>query len=202
MSGPPVPPSAAGLLPDAPPDSVPDAPPEAPPDALPDALLEHWTQRYAEPPTPAAIAADAAFVIVRVGPERFAVPMQVLDEVASVAAGIALPHVSALVLGLANVRGELLPLLDTGVLLGVAAGYRLGAANRTLVVRDQRGRRAGLPVDAVESVEALDAETFRSQGAAPAGSGPVRRVGVGEHQGRALTLIDVTPLLAAGFNHF
>lgn len=176
------------------PDHAGDAP-------LPAALLEHWTARYAQPLDQAGAAAADTFVIVRVGGERFAVPMQALDEVASVAAGIALPHVSALVLGLANVRGEVLPLLDTGALLGIGADYRLGAANRTLVVRDQRGRRAGLPVDAVESVEALAVQAFKAQGATAA-SAPVRRVGVGEHQGRALTLIDVSPLLASGFNHF
>ena len=179
-------------------DPAPFAPSTAP---LPAAELDHWTGRYAQALDPLESSTDRVFVIVRVAGERFALPMQALDEVASVATGIALPHVSALVLGLANVRGELLPLLDTGALLGISAGYRLGPANRTLVVRDRRGRRTGLPVDAVESVEALDPESFQPQAAAAAGA-PIRRVGVGEHKGRSLTLLDVGPLLAAGFSHF
>ncbi|WP_295447974.1 chemotaxis protein CheW [uncultured Thiodictyon sp.] len=168
---------------------------------LPAAELEHWTKRYAQTVDPLGDLTGSVFVIVRVAGERFALPMQALDEVASVTTGIALPHVSALVLGLANVRGELVPLLNTGALLGINSSYRLGAANRTLVVRDARSRRAGLPVDAVESVVALDADSFQAQGGV-ATNAPIRRIGVGEHKGRSLTLLDVSPLLAAGFNHF
>jgi len=172
---------------------------------LPAAELDHWTGRYAQALDPAESLTGRVFVIVRVAGERFALPMQVLDEVASATTGIGLPHVSALVLGLANVRGEIVPLLDTGALLGISGNYRLGPANRTLVVRDLRGRRTGLPVDAVESVELLDPNSFQAQAQAQAPAGttaPLRRVGVGEHQGRSLTLLDLGPLLAAGFNHF
>lgn len=167
---------------------------------LPEPEIEHWTGRYGESAA-SAQAAGAPFVLVRVGGERFAVALDDLDEVASVSTAIALPHVGALVLGLANIRGELLPLLDTATLLGVSTGYRLGSANRTLVVRDQRGRRAGLPVDRVEAVEELDAALFQPQpGADP--SELIRRTGLAEHRGAALVRIDLGPLRAGNFSHF
>jgi purine-binding chemotaxis protein CheW len=176
-----------------------DTPPSDPP-PLPGPEADYWTERYAQGGA-AAEHAGQSYVLVRLGGERFAVAMQDLDEVATVTTGIALPHLDPMVLGLANVRGELLPLLDTAALLGLNTAYRLGARNRTLVVRDQRGRRIGLPVDAVEAVEDLDPGAFQPRHAAPGGA-PVRRVGVGEHKGQSLSLLDVTPLRQASFSHF
>ena len=167
---------------------------------LADSVLDYWTGRYAQ-----AIGTEQTggrpFVVVSLGGERFAIPLADLDEVACIASGIALPHVSPLVLGLANVRGELLPLLDTAALLGVGGCYRLGVANRTLVVRDRRGRRTGLPVDGIESVEELNPNVFQTAGVGDA-IAPIRRGGVGEHRGLALSLLDVTPLREGSFSHF
>jgi chemotaxis signal transduction protein len=176
-----------------------DTPPSALP-PLPEPELDYWTERYAQGGAEVEHPGQA-YVLVRLSGERFAVAMQDLDEVATVTTGIALPHLDPRVLGLANVRGELLPLLDTAALLGLGTAYRLGGRNRTLVIRDQHGRRTGLPVDAVEAVEDLDPGTFQIRHGAPGGA-PVRRVGVGEHKGQSLSLLDVTPLRQASFSHF
>lgn len=178
-----------------------DPNPSAPDRAiLPDSELDFWTARYTQSLDDQGQSDGQVYVIARIGSERFAIPMQDLDEVASVTTGIALPHVSHRVLGLANIRGELLPLLDTGALLGISASHRLGAANRTLVVRDQDGRRTGLPVDAVESVETLDPNAFQPQSGRP--DALIRRLGLGEHEGHALSLLDVTPLRQGSISSF
>ena len=178
----------------------PPAPPQPADAALPESALDYWTGRYAQA-IGTAQTGGRPFVVVSLGGERFAIALDDLDEVACIASGIALPHVSPLVLGLANVRGELLPLLDTAALLGVGGGYRLGIANRTLVIRDRRGRRTGLPVDGIESVEELHPDAFQAAGAAEAAA-PIQRGGVGEHRGLALSRLDVTPLREGNFSHF
>lgn len=169
-------------------------------DTLPGSELDFWTARYAQPPQDDQSGLARAYLIARVGGERFAVPMADLDEVACVTTGVALPQGARTLLGLANVRGELLPLLDTAALLGVSAGLRLDGGNRTLVVRDVHGRRTGLPVETIESVVHLDPEDFQAQDE-PAPT-PVRRIAVGEHAGSGLSLIDVGPLREARFSHF
>jgi chemotaxis signal transduction protein len=169
-------------------------------DLLPESELARWTDRYAESAIESRVA-GVPFVLVRVGGEAFAVALEDLDEVACVSTGIAVPHVSALVLGLANIRGELLPLLDTGALLHVPARFRLDPANRTLVIRDQRGRRAGLPVEAVDAVEELDPQRFQGTGGGES-TALIRRRGVAEHRGKALTRIDLARLRMGSFSHF
>lgn len=165
------------------------------------AELAHWTELYARP---AAAETDPGepFLLFRLGEERFAVPMADLDEVASLAGGTALPHVGPLVQGLANLRGEILLLLDAGALLSAGARPRLGVENRTLVIRDRHGRRAGLMVDAIEGVESLDPSTFRLPSRDAGSESPVRRAGAGEHKGAALIRVDVGPLREAAFSGF
>jgi chemotaxis signal transduction protein len=136
-------------------------------------------------------------VIFRVGGERFAVPLADLDEVAQVEVGIGLSHASALVLGLANIRGEVVPMLDTAAALGTRGSHRLGTDNRTLVVRDARDRRTALPVDRIESIELLSPELFQVRDGGDEQS-PIRRIAIGEHAGGSLTLLDLGGLRRAG----
>jgi len=144
---------------------------------------------------------SGTFVLFRLGDERFAIALDDLDEVACVETGIALANVDPVVLGLANLRGELLPLLDTAALLGTRVDYRLGSNNRTLVVSDQQGRRSGLPVDRVDGVERLDAGLFQLRSTSSADA-PVRRAGIAEHAGSALSLLDVSGLRRGDMDHF
>jgi purine-binding chemotaxis protein CheW len=158
------------------------------------AMLRQWAEVYAQEPITAADATGNTCVIFRLGAERFAIGLDDLDEVAAIETGAAVAHVSPMVLGLANLRGELLPLLDTAAILGVETEYRLGGDNRTLIVRDRLGRRTGLPVDRVEAVERLDMGLFQLHGAPNGGGGPLRRAGVAEHEGGALSLLNVDDL--------
>jgi chemotaxis signal transduction protein len=111
--------------------------------------------------------------------------------------GIGLDHASPLVLGLVNIRGEIVPMLDTAAALGTRASHRLGPQNRSLVIRDTRDRRTALPVDQVESIEPLAPEAFEARGGDDTAA-LIRRVGIGEHAGGALTLLDVGGLRRAG----
>lgn len=102
--------------------------------------------------------ASSAFLF-RVGPEWLAIATAVLDEVADLRSIHSLPHRrSGVVLGLANVRGELLVCVSLAQLLGIEAGgagepqqhlrERRVAQRRLLVVRE-RGLRLAFPVDEV-----------------------------------------------------
>jgi chemotaxis signal transduction protein len=163
------------------------------------AELRHWAEQYARTDTELAdTGAGTAHVIFRVGGERFAVPLADLDEVAQVEVGIGLDHASPLVLGLVNIRGEIVPMLDTAAALGTRASQRLGPQNRSLVVRDARDRRTALPVDQVESIELLASALFQAQAGGDDGEAPIRRIGIGEHAGGSLTLLDVGGLRRTG----
>ncbi len=106
--------------------------------------------------------------LFRVGPEWLGLPTGVLDEVADLRAIHALPHRrNGVVLGVANVRGELIVCVSLAQLLGIeGAGAeadtreRRQALRRLLVVRE-RGLRLAFPVDEVHGALRYDEATLK-----------------------------------------
>src|SRR5271170_5539994 len=86
---------------------------------VPPGHLEGWTRHFAEPTEVEAKDTLSAFMF-RIGADWLAVPAGVADEVAESRAVHSVPHRSGIVLGLVNVRGELLVCVSLARLLGIA----------------------------------------------------------------------------------
>lgn len=84
---------------------------------------------------------------IRLGAEHYALDLEHVLEVVELGEVTPVPGAGATVIGLRNLRGEILPALDLSAMLGVAEG----TAQRRLVVVAEGDRRAGLAVD-----EAID----------------------------------------------
>lgn len=97
-------------------------------------------------------------MIFRVGTEWLALPASVFQEVAELGAIHSLPHRrSGLVLGLTNVRGELLICFSLANLLGGDEATqpkreKPGADRCRLLVVQREGRRAAFPADEVHGI--------------------------------------------------
>ncbi|MEO8161050.1 MAG: chemotaxis protein CheW [Arenimonas sp.] len=98
--------------------------------------------------------------LFRVGPEWLGIATGVLDEVADLRAIHSLPHRrSGVVLGLTNVRGELIVCASLSQLLGIEGSAEDGAtrgrrtALRRLLVVRERGLRLAFPVDEVHGTQ-------------------------------------------------
>ena len=85
-------------------------------------------------------------LLLPVGVECFAVPLELVREVVAAPLATPLPTAPATVQGLINLRGEIVPLLDT---LALATGPRGEAAGYGVVVESSHGLAAlaatGLP---------------------------------------------------------
>ncbi len=106
-------------------------------------------------------------VVFALGEERLALPMSAVREIVRPLPLVPVPRAPGFVLGLANLRGRVLPVLDLRRLVG-AAPREPDEATRVLVL-EWRGSRLGLVVDAVWRVleAAADAlETARGAAAA------------------------------------
>lgn len=91
-------------------------------------------------------------LILSVGEDRYAVPTASVREIAADLRCTALPGAPSWVLGVVNLRGEVVPLLDTATLLGLGA---MAAPSYAAVV-DLESGSAALAVDAVPAVAELD----------------------------------------------
>jgi purine-binding chemotaxis protein CheW len=87
-------------------------------------------------------------VRVRIGGEQYAFGVHEVLGVADVADVAPVPGAAAGVLGVSKVRGQILPVVDLGAILGVPGGRQAGR----LVITEQQGGRVGFAVDELQDV--------------------------------------------------
>lgn len=118
----------------------------------------------------ASVRGEHSAFVFRVGSEWLALSTEALDEVAGLRPIHSLPHRrNGVVLGLANVRGELIVCVSLAQLLGIellaegmhARGQSRVAVRRLLVARE-RGLRLAFPVDEVHGTQRYDTAELKS----------------------------------------
>jgi chemotaxis-related protein WspD len=157
---------------------------------LPPGYREEWTRRFAEVKT-AVAAKTESVVLFRVGGEAMALPTGVFQEVAErrLIRSLPLPRVP-FVLGLANVRGELLVCLSLEHLLGLPGTGSLAARRATydrLMIARRHGFRLAFPVDKVFGVHRFHPQEILK---APGNGGAVFTSGTIHWSGQAVGLLD------------
>jgi purine-binding chemotaxis protein CheW len=141
------------------------------------------------PPTPRAC-------LFALAGTRFAVDVRNAREVVLFEEITAVPRAPRHLVGVANLRGTVMPIVDVRELLGLPES-RPGRTLRTLVVRDG-AVQAALVVDTVLGLEPFEAVVPADSPTAPGMRGP-RPLMTGWIQGagEALPLLDVPKILAA-----
>jgi chemotaxis signal transduction protein len=97
-------------------------------------------------------------VRVRAGAEDYALPVDSVLEVAEFGQVTPVPGSPPEVLGVRNLRGQVLPVIDLAALLGLANDARL----ERIIVAGDGDRRAGLAVEAVLDVADVSAPAEES----------------------------------------
>jgi chemotaxis signal transduction protein len=100
-------------------------------------------------------------VRLRLGRERYALPVQHVLEVGQLGILSAVPGAGAAVLGVRNLQGQVLPVFDLARVLAITGD----ASTQYVVVAQHEGRLAGLAVDQVTDVDALAGATEEAEAA-------------------------------------
>jgi purine-binding chemotaxis protein CheW len=207
------PPEAAEAMDD---DAALDLPPFFSPEPLPssgDALaafladLDVQMATLALPAEPAASpdpkpsATAGRYVIFRLGEARYALPLEAVLEMTDMPAVTPVPFVPDWVLGVTNLRGDILAVLDLAELCALpanAGGRRGGSKGRLLVTRNDSGNvQAGLLVDGVDGIAAIPSGELAPPGPSVGGKVAAFLAGVGERDGRLLALLDPDAIFAS-----
>lgn len=98
-------------------------------------------------------------VTFSLGDERFAVPMEFVQEIVRVPATVRVPLASSHLTGLANLRGRVLPVFQCRTMMGMQP-VEATDASRVLVLRV--GSAVGLMVDKVHAVVTISADQIDS----------------------------------------
>lgn len=152
-----------------------------------------WTEHFAQAQTPAA-PASMAVLLFRLQAEWLALPAQVFQEVAERRPVHSLPHRrQGIVLGLVNVRGELLLCVSLARLLRrdepPQPEARQAAYDR-LLVANWAGQRYAFPADEVRGIQKFQAAELTEPPATLAKSGLAYTRGLLPWQGRVVGLLD------------
>jgi purine-binding chemotaxis protein CheW len=121
----------------------------------------------------------------RIGPESYALPVGQVLEVADIGQLSRVPGTPPAVLGVRNLRGQVLPVFDLASVLGTARDASAGK----LVITEEAGRRAGLAIDEVTDVGELGAPVQKTDSPFLSGSTLV--------EGELVGIVDVEVVFAA-----
>ena len=127
-----------------------------------------------------------SYVRLTLAAETYAVPAEHVLEAAELGQVRAVPGGRRDLLGVSNLRGQILPVVDLGVLLGVHAALQRAAPPRHLLVTEARGFQVGFAVDEVSGIGALGEPTEP----APE-SGPGLLLGAAFSEGELIGVVDV-----------
>ncbi|MFZ5468970.1 MAG: chemotaxis protein CheW [Myxococcota bacterium] len=157
-----------------------------------------------ELPLPIEEEALEEFIAFDLEAERYAVPIREVREILKVPPLTELPRAEPHLLGLMSLRGELIPVHDVKVRLGLASAppkiagpaperVRLPRTARVMVVHGEEGD-AALLVDAVREVVRLRPSMIEPR---PPGVGRERDgvVGLGRHKEALYILLDLAEVL-------
>jgi chemotaxis-related protein WspD len=166
----------------------------------PAGYLAEWTRHFAQNEMGIdGISAErpdmGSAMIFRIGAEWLGFPTVAIQEVAELRPIHSLPRRRGIVLGIANVRGEILVSISLAVLLGlddVAPPPRQDSilAQRRLMVVGRKGHRVAMPVDEVQGVHRFAMASLDQVPAVLAGSTSSFTRGMLAWQGRTVGYLD------------
>lgn len=158
-----------------------------------------WLDSSPVAPKPSASSETKELLAVRLGEERYVLPIERVREIVKVPVLTWVPPVQPGLLGVMNLRGEVLPVYDVKPRLSLSDVARVvtgpgdaSRESRVVLVRDDAGD-AGVLVDAVQGVVRLAADAVEPP---PPGAGDRSVIaGLGRLQGELYIVLDVGGVL-------
>ena len=141
----------------------------------------------------APVERELHLVVFRLGREEYAVPISSVREVVRVADITRVPHAPVHIRGVMNLRGRILPVVETRGRLGLEAA-ELTPQTRVVVV-DVNRRIIGLLVDAVGQVTRIGEGLVSGPPEEVRGSGTDGVTGVARVGSRLLIMLDLERVL-------
>ena len=167
---------------------------------LPAHYRRAWTEHFAREKVQASPSNSSA-LLFRISAEWFALPTRAFQEVAERRRVHSLPHRrQGLVLGLVNIRGELLLCVSLGHLLGVERlqpREALRSAHHRLLVCNWQGSRLVFPVDEVQGTQRFHTQDLKAPPATVANAAASFTRGILHWQERRAGFLNAEALFAA-----
>lgn len=137
--------------------------------------------------------AGSEFLVFHLGAEEYGIPLEQVQELRRGERVTRLASAPDFLLGICNLRGVVVPIVDLRLSLGMEPGARQHGGVTVILQRD--GALAGLVVDGVSEVVRLAPELIRPAPAIRSGLAGRHLLGMGTQGQRVLILLDTAGLL-------
>lgn len=141
---------------------------------------------------------EMQLVVFALGKEFFGIDVMKVQEIIRTPSITVVPQAPSYVEGVTNLRGTILPVIDTRVRFGMPKAER-AVTNRVMVV-DVEGRTVGLSVDAVSEVLRVDTRELEPAPEVVAGAGKGSIRGLVKSDGGKKVVMVVDPVRLCGGN--
>ena len=128
---------------------------------------------------------------------KYAMPLGQVIEISRAPRLMPLPNVPEWLLGVTNLRGDIISVVDLHAFLGLPYDTRNDASRMCVVRAEQHELVTGLMVDRVDGLASLATESFGGPSASMEGNINQYLQGVGEHDEQLLRVLDLDTLLQA-----
>lgn len=141
------------------------------------------------------LATSGELITVVIGEQRFAIDIQLVREIRGWTSSTPLPNAPDYVLGVINLRGAVLPVLNLAARLGLPASE--ARSSSVVIVVDLVGRTVGLLVDAVSDIINVGEGEIQPAPVIGAASSKGLARGMITTEEGIITLIDMSGILPA-----
>jgi chemotaxis-related protein WspD len=152
--------------------------------------------RWAARPAEVRSGRTMGVLLFRIGQEVAGLPAKSLRRVTPAVRPSPIPHRTSPVLGLGNIRGELVLCADLRGLLGLPASQGADVGARRMVVIGPAADSWAFEVDALIGIERLDPATLRPPPVTVVYSMSAFTLGLADVDGRRVTVLDGERVLA------
>ena len=133
-------------------------------------------------------------VCFKIGNEEYGVDILQVQEIQKVPKVLKLPFAKEHILGVIDLRGRVIPIVDLGKKFGIIAD--LSKASRIVVV-DIGGKKIGLAIDSVSNVIKIDTDKIDPPPPVVRGISSKYIVGVAKLKGGFIVVLDINKIFSA-----
>ena len=135
------------------------------------------------------------FLAFRLGNEEYGIDILKVQEIREYEPATKLANVPRFILGLSNLRGAIVPIVDMRIKFGLA-GVNYDSLTVTIIL-NIRGRVVGMVVDSVSDVTTLTPEQIRPAPEMGTLMDTDKLLGLGTLEDRMLILVDIEKLMTS-----
>ncbi|HZS49052.1 MAG TPA: chemotaxis protein CheW [Blastocatellia bacterium] len=169
------------------------------------AQIDREVTENALPEAPTAASADKAeaaeekqkHILFSLSGARYAMPLSQVLEISRVPKLMPLPHVPDWLLGVTNLRGDIISVIDLHLFLGLTAETRREPGRMCVVRAERQDLVTGLMVDRVEGLASLKGDSVGWTTAPLEGNISQHMRGITEHEGHLLRILNLDSLLTS-----